>query len=85
MSREAQSGPSFEPARIQQDGHSDRSCRYRSFFPRGRFKPASSADQTLPSEVQFIALSDGKDWRVSDGYAIDWIKPPCPGTIRQSP
>ncbi|GLQ89068.1 TolB-like translocation protein [Dyella flagellata] len=44
--------------------------------------PASSRDQTLPSEVHIIALSDGRDWRVTDGYAIDWLKPPRPGMIK---
>ncbi|GAB2570051.1 hypothetical protein ISP15_02715 [Dyella jejuensis] len=29
------------------------------------------------SEVHIIALSNGKDWDVTHGYAVDWLKEPC--------
>lgn len=42
--------------------------------------PASgqSKNQTTSSEVHVIALSNGKDWDVTKGYAVDWFKDPCP-------
>jgi hypothetical protein len=36
-----------------------------------------STDQTKSSEVNIIALSDGRAWDVTSGYAVDWLKGPC--------
>ena len=36
---------------------------------------ANSKNQTTPSEVHVIALSNGRDWRITNGFAVDWLKP----------
>jgi hypothetical protein len=34
-------------------------------------------NETVSSEVHVIALSNGKDWDVTKGYAVDWLKGAC--------
>lgn len=45
--------------------------------------PVGGANQTRPTEVHIIALSSHRDWRVTDGYAVDWLKPLRPSVIKR--
>ena len=45
---------------------------------RGIVPVAGSADQTWPSEVHIINVSNGHDTPVTHGYAVDWLEQPSP-------